>query len=111
MKHLDKITEGISDVLKKFVFEENNEQNRKAINKMVTEIAEQYKSNMHDYLVICDERVNTEEVINNNEFVCHFYFQENAGDEFILSEQRVVKTKIDDPIDFNSIEDEIHKRN
>ena len=69
-----------------FVFEQNTEFTRTRIVNTLTPIFERAKNNegLYDYLIVCDERNNTPQVIDANELVVDIYIKPTRTAEFIL---------------------------
>lgn len=69
-----------------FVFEQNTEFTRTRIVNTLTPLFERAKNNegIYDYIIVCDERNNTPEVIDNNELVVDIYIKPVRTAEFIL---------------------------
>jgi len=69
-----------------FVFEQNTEFTRTRLVNTLTPIFERAKNNegLFDYLIVCDERNNTPEVIDANELVVDIYIKPTRTAEFIL---------------------------
>jgi phage tail sheath protein FI len=69
-----------------FVFEPNNEFTWTRMKNVLTPIFEFAKNNggLYDYLIVIDERVNTPEVIDNNELKATFLLKPTRTAEFIL---------------------------
>jgi hypothetical protein len=69
-----------------FVFEPNNEFTRTRLVNVLTPIFEFAKQNggCYDYLIVCDERNNTPEVIDNNELKVDILIKPTRTAEFIL---------------------------
>lgn len=69
-----------------FVFEPNNEFTRTRLVNVLTPIFEYAKQNggVYDYLIVCDERNNTPEVIDNNELKVDIMLKPTRTCEFIL---------------------------
>ena len=69
-----------------FVFEQNTEFTRQRIINVLTPMFERAKNNegVYDYLIVCDERNNTPEVIDSNELVVDIYIKPVRTAEFIL---------------------------
>lgn len=69
-----------------FVFEPNNEFTRTRIINTLVPLFERAKNNggLYDYALICDERNNTPEVIDNNELVIDIFLKSTRTCEFIL---------------------------
>jgi hypothetical protein len=71
-----------------FVFEPNNEFTRTRFVNTLTPLFEFAKQNggVYDYLIVADERVNTPEVIDNNELRASIYLKPVRTAEFIIVE-------------------------
>ena len=69
-----------------FVFEQNTEFTRQRLINVLTPLFERAKNNegLFDYLIVCDERNNTPEVIDANELVVDIYLKPTRTAEFIL---------------------------
>ena len=69
-----------------FVFEQNSEFTRQRLINTLTPLFERAKNNegIFDYLIVCDERNNTPEVIDANELVVDIYIKPVRTAEFIL---------------------------
>ena len=69
-----------------FVFEQNSEFTRQRLVNTLTPLFERAKNNegIFDYLIVCDERNNTPEVIDANELVVDIYIKPVRTAEFIL---------------------------
>jgi len=69
-----------------YVFEPNNEFTRTRFINTLTPIFEYAKNNngLYDYLIVCDERNNTPEVIDANELKCDIYIKSVRTAEFII---------------------------
>ena len=69
-----------------FVFEQNSEFTRQRLVNTLTPLFERAKNNegIFDYLIVCDERNNTPEVIDANELVVDIYIKPVRSAEFIL---------------------------
>jgi len=69
-----------------FVFEQNSEFTRQRLINTLTPLFEKAKNNegIYDYLIVCDERNNTAEVIDANELVVDIYIKPVRTAEFIL---------------------------
>jgi len=69
-----------------FVFEPNTEFTRTRIVNTLTPLFEKAKNNqgIYDYIIVCDERNNTPEVIDQNELVVDIYIKPVRTAEFIL---------------------------
>lgn len=81
--YLETITK---NTLKYFVFEPNTLFTRTQVINTLTPIFDQAKNNegVYDYLIVCDERNNTPEVIDNNELKVDIYLKPVRTAEFIL---------------------------
>jgi hypothetical protein len=73
-------------VAKYFVFEPNTIFTRTRLVNVLTPIFENAKNNegVYDYLIVCDERNNTPDVIDRNELVVDIYIKPVRAAEFIL---------------------------
>lgn len=73
-------------VMKYFVFEPNTVFTRTQVVNVLTPLFEQAKRNegVYDYLIVCDERNNTADVIDRNELVIDIYLKPTRAAEFIL---------------------------
>lgn len=73
-------------VMKYFVFEPNTVFTRTQVVNTLTPLFEQAKRNegVYDYLIVCDERNNTPDVIDRNELVVDIYIKPVRASEFIL---------------------------
>jgi hypothetical protein len=69
-----------------FVFEPNTIFTRTRLVNVLTPIFERALNNegVYDYLIVCDERNNTPEIIDNNELVVDIYIKPVRAAEFIL---------------------------
>lgn len=69
-----------------FVFEPNNEFTRTRFVNVLTPIFEYAKQNggLYDYLIVCDERNNTPQVIDSNEMKADIYIKPTRTAEFII---------------------------
>lgn len=81
--YLEKATRA---TVKYFVFEPNTLFTRTQVVNVLTPIFENAKNTdgMYDYLIICDERNNTPDVIDQNELVVDIYIKPVRAAEFIL---------------------------
>jgi len=72
--------------LKYFVFEPNSEFTRTRLKNTLTPILELAKNTqgLFDYLIVCDERNNTPDVIDRNEVAVDIYIKPVKAAEFIL---------------------------
>ena len=74
------------DTIKFFIFEPNTLFTRTQVINTITPIFENAKNTegLYDYLIICDERNNTPDVIDNNEMKVDIYLKPVRAAEFIL---------------------------
>ena len=74
------------DTVKFFIFEPNTLFTRTQVVNVLTPIFENAKNTegVYDYLIICDERNNTPDVIDNNEMKVDIYLKPVRAAEFIL---------------------------
>lgn len=74
------------ETVKYFVFEPNTLFTRTNVINILTPIFEDAKNNegLYDYLIVCDERNNTPDVIDANELVVDIYLKPTRAAEFIL---------------------------
>ena len=74
------------ETVKYFVFEPNTLFTRTNVINVLTPIFEDAKNNegLDDYLIVCDERNNTPDVIDANELVVDIYLKPVRAAEFIL---------------------------
>jgi hypothetical protein len=81
--YLEKATRGTA---KYFVFEPNTLFTRTQVVNVLTPLFENAKNTegLYDYLIICDERNNTPDVIDQNELVIDIYLKPTRAAEFIL---------------------------
>lgn len=81
--YLEKVTK---QVMKFFLFENNTLFTRTRVLNTLTPFFERVKGDdgLYDYLIVCDERNNTPEVIDNNELVVDIYLKPVRTAEFIL---------------------------
>jgi phage tail sheath protein FI len=72
--------------MKFFLFENNTLFTRTRVLNTLTPFFERVKGDdgLYDYLIVCDERNNTPEVIDNNELVIDIYLKPVRTAEFIL---------------------------
>lgn len=72
--------------LKYFVFEPNTEFTRTRLKNTIAPIFELAKNTqgLYDYLIVCDERNNTPEVVDRNEIAVDIYIKPVKAAEFIL---------------------------
>lgn len=81
--YLEKVTK---QVMKFFLFENNTLFTRTRVLNTLTPFFERVKGadGLYDYLIVCDERNNTPEVIDNNELIVDIYLKPVRTAEFIL---------------------------
>lgn len=81
--YLEKVTK---QVMKFFLFENNTLFTRTRVVNTLVPFFERVKvaDGLYDYLIVCDERNNTPEVIDNNELVVDIYLKPVKTAEFIL---------------------------
>lgn len=81
--YLEKVTK---QVMKFFLFENNTLFTRTRVINTLVPFFERVKvsDGLYDYLIVCDERNNTPEVIDNNELVVDIYLKPVKTAEFIL---------------------------
>jgi hypothetical protein len=81
--YLEKVTK---QVMKFFLFENNTLFTRTRVLNTLVPFFERVKGDdgLYDYLIVCDERNNTPEVIDNNELVIDIYLKPVRTAEFIL---------------------------
>jgi phage tail sheath protein FI len=92
--HLEK---QVSNTLNQFVFEPNTIPTRNRVVLGLTpffETAKRYEG-LYDYRLICDERNNTPDVIDNNELRLAVYIQPVRAAEFILADFVATRTGTD----------------
>ena len=72
--------------MKYFVFEPNTFFTRNQVIAVLKPIFEKVKNQqgMYDYLIVCDERNNTPDVIDRNELIVDIYIKPVRAAEFIL---------------------------
>lgn len=77
-----------------FVFEPNNEFTRTRFVNTLTPIFEYAKQNggLYDYLIVCDERNNTPEVIDNNEMKADIFIKPTRTAEYIIVQFTATRT-------------------
>jgi len=87
--------------MKYFVFEPNTLLTRTRVINVLTPIFERAKNTegVYDYLIVCDERNNTPDVIDQNELVVDIYLKPVRAAEFILVNFYATRTGTD----FNEI--------
>jgi hypothetical protein len=81
--YLEKI---VKSVMKFFLFENNTVFTRTRVVNTLTPFFQRVKAadGLYDFLIVCDERNNTPEVIDNNELVVDIYLKPVRTAEFIL---------------------------
>lgn len=81
--YLEKVTK---NVMKNFVFENNTAFTRTRVVNTLNPFFDRVKANdgLVDYLIVCDERNNTPEVIDQNELVVDIYIKPARTAEYIL---------------------------
>jgi hypothetical protein len=91
---LEKATQG---TLKFFLFEPNSISTRTRLVGAINPIFEQAKVNdgIYNYQIICDERNNTPDTIDNNELKVSIYIQPVRTAEFILADFIATRTGVD----------------
>ena len=84
------------EVLKFFVFEPNTFTTRARVVGALTPIFDQAKLNegLYDYAIVCDERNNTPNTIDNNELRVSLYIQPVRTAEFILADFIATRTGV-----------------
>ena len=92
--YLEKATK---NTVKNFIFEPNTLLTRTRIVNTITPIFENVKNTegLYDYLIICDERNNTPDVIDANELRVDIYLKPTRAAEFILVNFYATKTGTD----------------
>jgi hypothetical protein len=77
-----------------YVFEPNNEYTRTRFVNTLTPLFEYAKQNggLYDYLIVCDERNNTPQVIDSNELVADIYIKPTRTAEFIICQFTATRT-------------------
>lgn len=80
------LEKGVLQVARNFVFEQNTVFTRSRFKSAVAPILDFARDNegIYDYLIVCDERNNTPEVIDRNEMVMDIYIKPVRVAEFIL---------------------------
>lgn len=91
---LEKTTKAL---LKFYLFEPNTFTTRSRLTNGLAPIFDQAKNNdgLYDYRIVCDERNNTPDVIDNNELRLSVYIQPVRTAEFILADFIATRTGID----------------
>lgn len=76
----------VSRTVKYFVFEPNTQSTRARLVNTISPIFEYAKNNegLYDYLIVCDDRNNTPDSIDNNELIVDIYLKPVRAAEFIL---------------------------
>ena len=76
----------VSQTVKYFVFEPNTMATRSRLVNTIGPLFEFAKNNegLYDYLIVCDERNNTPDTIDNNELIVDIYLKPVRAAEFIL---------------------------
>lgn len=76
----------VQRTLKFFVFEPNTEFTRTRVRNSISPVFELAKNTegLYDYLIVCDERNNTPEVVDRNELAVDIYIKPVKAAEFIL---------------------------
>jgi phage tail sheath protein FI len=76
----------VQNAVKYFVFEPNTEFTRTRLKNTIVPIFELAKNTegLYDYLIVCDERNNTPDVIDRNELAVDVYIKPVRAAEFIL---------------------------
>ena len=84
-------------LLKYFVFEPNTFATRKRLTGALQPIFDQAKisDGLYDYTLVCDERNNTPDVIDNNQLKISIYIQPVRTAEFILADFIATRTGVD----------------
>lgn len=92
--YLEKSTQS---VLKFFLFEPNSLSTRTRLVGAITPVFEQVKVNdgIYNYQIVCDERNNTPDVIDNNEMKVSIYIQPVRTAEYILADFIATRTGVD----------------
>jgi hypothetical protein len=92
--YLEKSTQS---VLKFFLFEPNSISTRTRLVGAITPVFDQAKVNdgIYNYQIICDERNNTPDIIDNNELKVSIYIQPVRTAEFILADFIATRTGVD----------------
>lgn len=80
------LQKAVLNTSKYFVFEPNTLFTRTQVMNVLRPIFEEVKNTqgMYDYLIVCDERNNTPDVIDRNELVIDIYIKPTRAAEFIL---------------------------
>jgi len=90
---LEKATKNL---LKSYVFEPNSYATRSRLVGALSPIFDNAKINdgLYDYTIVCDERNNTPDVIDNNELKISIYIQPTRTAEFILADFVATRTGV-----------------
>jgi len=80
------LQKAVSNSVKFFVFEPNTLFTRTQLVNVIRPIFEEVKNTqgLYDYLIVCDDRNNSADVIDNNELVVDIYIKPTRAAEFIL---------------------------
>ena len=80
------LQKAVMNTVKYFVFEPNTLFTRTQVMNVLRPIFEEVKNTqgMYDYLIVCDERNNSPDVIDRNELVIDIYIKPTRAAEFIL---------------------------
>lgn len=79
---IDEMSNKISDILKYYSYEDNNIETRKIITEKCNDILKDIP--FADFNVVCDESINTYDVIDNNMIRLDITYRFNKGDEFTV---------------------------
>ena len=90
---LEKATQAL---LKYYVFEPNSFTTRTRLVNSLTPVFEQAKNNdgLYDYKIVCDERNNPPNIIDNNELRISIYIQPVRASEYILADFVATRTGV-----------------
>lgn len=82
------------NALKSFVFEPNTDFTRTRLRNTISPVFDLAKSTqgVYDYVIVCDERNNTPDVIDRNELAVDIYIKPVKAAEFILVNFIATKT-------------------
>lgn len=91
------LEKAVRSTVKYFIFEPNTLFTRTQVVNVLTPIFENVKNTegMYDYLIVCDERNNTPDVIDQNEMVIDIYIKPVRAAEFILVNFYATRTSQD----------------
>jgi hypothetical protein len=94
---ITEIEKGIEDVAVKGLFEINDDFTRACAHNLLTPYLKKKveKKEVKDFLVVCDESNNTDEVVNRNEFVVDTYIKFTDDEEFMVINAIVSRTGVD----------------